>query len=228
MDIGLVIFDCDGVLVDSEVLAVRTLIEELRRVGVEVDEDFVHDRFLGRSFSVVQQVVERQFGVILPAAFEAEARTRLVEVFDRDLRAMPGAAEAVRGLGVPCCLATSSAPERLARSLEITGLAGLFAGRCFTAAEVARGKPEPDLFLLAATTMGVRPERCLVIEDTEAGVIAARRAGMQVWRFTGGSHFRGALSAEPPEARPHRHFDSFARFYDGAPGLRRTCCGVQP
>ena len=228
MDTGLVIFDCDGVLVDSEVLAVRTLIEDLRRVGVDVDEAFVHDRFLGRSFPVVQQVVERQFGVVLPPAFEAETRARLVEVFGRDLRPMPGAAETVRQLGVPCCLATSSAPERLARSLEITGLAPLFAGRCFTAAEVARGKPEPDLFLLAADRMGVRPEHCLVIEDTEAGLIAARRAGMQVWRFTGGSHFRGGWHPEPPEARPHRHFDSFARFFDGAPDLRRACCGVQP
>lgn len=198
MDIGLVIFDCDGVLVDSEVLAVAVLIAELDRAGARVDEAFVHRHFLGRSFPVVQEVVQRQFGVTLPETFQAGERARLLAAFETGLRAMPGAAETVRALAVPFCLATSSTPARLTRSLEITGLAALFEGRCFTASQVARGKPAPDLFLLAAAEMGVAPARCLVIEDTEPGVRAGLAAGMQVWRFTGGSHFAN----RSPRMRP--------------------------
>ncbi len=224
MDIGLVIFDCDGVLVDSEVLAVAVLIAELDRAGARVDEAFVHRHFLGRSFPVVQEVVQRQFGVTLPETFQTEERARLLAAFETGLRPMPGAAETVRTLAVPFCLATSSTPARLTRSLEITGLAALFEGRCFTASQVARGKPAPDLFLLAAAEMGVAPERCLVIEDTEPGVRAGLAAGMQVWRFTGGSHFATRSPEDAPDAQPHRRFDSFDRFYETLPGLRRANC----
>lgn len=224
MDIGLVIFDCDGVLVDSEVLAVAVLIAELDRAGARVDEAFVHRHFLGRSFPVVQEVVQRQFGVTLPETFQAEERARLLAAFETGLRAIPGAAETVRALAVPFCLATSSTPARLTRSLEITGLAAFFEGRCFTASQVARGKPAPDLFLLAAAEMGVAPARCLVIEDTEPGVRAGLAAGMQVWRFTGGSHFANRSPEDAPDARPHRRFDSFDRFYETLPGLRRASC----
>ncbi|MBO4168525.1 HAD family hydrolase [Cereibacter azotoformans] len=224
MDIGLVIFDCDGVLVDSEVLAVAVLVAELERAGVCVDEAFVHRHFLGRSFPAVQEVVLRDFGVTLPETFQADERARLLQAFETGLRPVPGAAEVVRALAVPSCLATSSSPARLARSLEITGLAPLFEGRCFTASQVARGKPFPDLFLFAAAEMGVEPGRCLVIEDTEPGVRAALAAGMQVWRFTGGSHLAGRRIEDPPDARPHRRFDSLLRFYETLPGLRRASC----
>lgn len=228
MDIGLVIFDCDGVLIDSEVLAVATLAGELRRLGLPVDEAFVHRHFLGRSFPVVRQVIADRFGQALPEGFETRFREHLTQVFARDLLPMPGAEAAVRALTVPFCLATSSTPERLARSLDITGLAPLFAGRSFTASRVARGKPAPDLFLLAAAEMGVAPARCLVLEDAEPGIRAGLAAGMQVWRFTGGSHFQAIAGPEPADARPHRHIASFDEMFEVAPRLRRAPSKVLP
>lgn len=228
MDIGLVIFDCDGVLIDSEVLAVATLIEALQPLGVRIDEAFVHRHFLGRGFPVIREVLAERFGVLLPDGFEAVYRGRLSEVFAAGLRPVPGVIETVRALRVPYCLATSSAPERLAVSLRIAGLAPLFEGCCFTASQVARGKPAPDLFLLAAAGMGVAPARCLVIEDTLPGLRAGLAAGMQVWRFIGGSHFRGAVPDEPADCRPHRRFACFTEFFDLAPGLRRARCGALP
>ncbi|MGP3697215.1 HAD family hydrolase [Rhodobacter sp. NSM] len=224
MDIGLVIFDCDGVLVDSEVLAVAVLIAELERVGVTVDESFVHRNFLGRSFAVVRDVVLREFGIALPESFQEEERARLLSAFETGLHPVPGAIETVMALRVPYCLATSSTPARLARSLELTGLAPLFEGRCFTSGQVARGKPAPDLFLFAAASMGVEPSRCLVIEDAEPGLRAAIDAGMQVWHFTGASHLAGRSLEATPGLRPHRRFDNFADFYTTMPGLRQDCC----
>lgn len=208
----LVIFDCDGVLIDSEIISAHMLIGELARLGVQIDLDYVTRHFLGRSYPVVMQQIRQEFGLDLPPAFEEAYRARLLEAFERDLRVMPGAAEVLSAMPIPWCVATSSSPRRAEMSLRIAGLWHLAEGRLFTASEVARGKPAPDLFLHAAARMGVLPARCLVIEDTLAGIRAARAAGMAVWRFTGGSHLRGRLEPEPPDAMPDMRFDSFARF----------------
>ena len=129
---------------------------------------------------------------------------------------MPGVAATIANLATPYCLATSSSPERLSHSLALTGLAAAFMHRTFTASRVARGKPAPDLFLLAAHEMQADPARCLVIEDSETGMRAGLAAGMEVWRFTGGSHLRGMDLTPPPDATPHRsfaHFDDFAALF---------------
>lgn len=203
MDTDLVIFDCDGVLIDSEVISARMLIAELKGYGVEMDMAFVSRHFLGRSYPVVLREVRERWGVALPAEFEDDYRARLLAAFGRELRVMPGAVEVVEALGRPYCLATSSSPERLASSLRLTGLAALFEGRSFTASEVARGKPAPDLFLHVAARMGVVPGRCLVIEDSLNGVRAGLAAGMEVWRFVGGSHLAGIDLTLPEDAVPH-------------------------
>lgn len=228
MEFGLVIFDCDGVLIDSEVISLRMLISELRSHGLELTVEFVSRHFLGRSYPVVLQEIRSRFGLDLPPSFEADYRTRLLAAFERELRVMPGVAEVVRGLAAPFCVATSSSPERVRHSLQIAGLSSLMGTHVFTASEVARGKPAPDLFLHSAARMGVEPARCLVIEDTETGIRAGRAAGMQVWRFTGGSHLAGAQPPEPEDARPHRSFAAFADFFRLAPSLRRQSCGVAP
>nr|MCU0801830.1 HAD family hydrolase [Paracoccaceae bacterium] len=199
------------VLIDSEVISARQLIAELAGYGVEIDMDFVTRQFLGRSYPTVLREVRETFGVTLPDRFEADYRARLLQAFQTDLRIMPGVAQALGALPLPYCLATSSSPERLATSLALVGLTAAFAGRSFTASEVARGKPAPDLFLHAAARMGVAPARCLVIEDSLTGIRAGLAAGMQVWRFTGGSHLRGLDLTPPPDASPHRSFDDFAR-----------------
>jgi HAD superfamily hydrolase (TIGR01509 family) len=217
----LVIFDCDGVLIDSEVISARMLIAELAGYGVQMDMAFVSRHFLGRSYPVVLREVRERWGVALPDRFEADYRARLLAAFDRELAVMPGAVEAIAALDRPYCLATSSSPERLHRSLEITGLAPLFAGRSFTASEVANGKPAPDLFLHAAARMGADPAACLVIEDSLNGVRAGLAAGMQVFRFTGGTHLRGLDLAAPEDARPHATLDRFDALFALRPDLGR-------
>ncbi len=218
-DFDLVIFDCDGVLIDSEVISARMLIQELRSYAVAVDIAYVARHFLGRSYSAVLSQIRTDFGVDLPEGFEADYRARLLAAFARDLRIMPGVAAVIDALAVPYCLATSSSPERLATSLQIVGLTQAFAGRCTTTSEVANGKPAPDIFLHAAGKMGVDPARCLVIEDSFSGIAAGLAAGMTVWRYVGGSHLHGLDLPPAAGARPHREFASYGEFFHLSHGL---------
>ncbi len=208
----LVIFDCDGVLIDSEIISAQMLVDELARLGVAIDLPYVARHFLGRSYPTVMQQIRSDFGLDLPPAFEDEYRARLLAAFETRLQVIPHVAEVLEAIAVPFCVATSSSPRRAQRSLQIAGLWGRVEGRLFTASEVARGKPAPDLFLHAAARMGVRPGATLVIEDSLTGIRAAHAAGMEVWRFTGASHLRGVAEPEPEDARPDHRFDSFAGF----------------
>jgi HAD superfamily hydrolase (TIGR01509 family) len=215
----LIIFDCDGVLIDSEVISARQLIHELSGYGVDMDMAFVSRHFLGRSYPVVLQEVRDRWGVQLPDRFEADYRARLLAAFERDLQVMPGVQALIAALRLPYCLATSSSPERMRRSLQITGLSPLFSNRCFTASEVARGKPAPDLFLHAAARMGVDPAACVVIEDSLNGVRAGLAAGMRVWRFAGGSHLKGLDLTPPDDAIPEATYHDFAALRAAHPDL---------
>ena len=222
MAVDLVIFDCDGVLIDSEIISAKMLVDELARLGVAIDLDYVARHFLGRSYPTVMQQIREEFGLDLPEAFEEQYRNRLLAAFERDLTIMPGVAEVVAGLAVPYCIATSSSPRRARRSLEIVAFPGLEETPLFTASMVEHGKPAPDLFLLAAEKMGVKPRDCLVIEDSLNGIRAARAAGMEVLRFTGGTHLQGRDLTPPADAGPAKTFDSFARFFQIVPQLRRA------
>jgi HAD superfamily hydrolase (TIGR01509 family) len=215
----LIIFDCDGVLIDSEIISARMLVDALAERGVQIDLPYVARHFLGRSYPVVMQTIRQDFGLDLPPAFEEDYRERLLDGFRRNLQIMPGVREALDRLTVPYCVATSSSPRRVQMSLSLVGLWETVKDRTFTASEVARGKPAPDLFLHSAARMGARPAQCLVIEDSLTGVQAGLAAGMTVWRFTGGSHMGPDTPAEPPEARPHARFASFAEFFQIAPEL---------
>jgi HAD superfamily hydrolase (TIGR01509 family) len=188
----LIIFDCDGVLIDSEVISTHTLLDTLGVHGLDVDIGYVRKTYLGRTISVVKSDYLRLMGHDLAETFEADFLARLSESYRRDLVAMAGVRELLSGLELPYCMATSSSIDRAMLSLEVTGLFPLFEGRIFCASMVKRGKPAPDLFLHAATSLGAEPKRCLVIEDSEAGLLAGENAGMTVWRFVGGSHFREA------------------------------------
>jgi HAD superfamily hydrolase (TIGR01509 family) len=220
----LVIFDCDGVLIDSEIISARMLIDELAVLGIDIDLPYVARHFLGRSYPTVMQTIRREYGVDLPAAFEDQYRERLLEGFRKDLKIMPGVLEVLSQLAVPFCVATSSSPRRAEMSLKLTGLRPLVGDRLFTASQVAHGKPAPDLFLFAAAQMGTRPDRALVIEDSLTGLRAARAAEIPVWWFTGGSHFRtgNPLPDPPSDAEPQHRFDDFAEFFQTAPRLRRA------
>lgn len=215
---ALIIFDCDGVLIDSEAISYQVLTDELALEGIVIDLGAFRRHFLGRSFPVVETEVSRVWSHQLPPEFQSRYLTRLLARFEHQLAAMAGVAEVLADLSVPFCLATSSSPERLRRSLAVTGLAPFFADRIFTAAEVKHGKPAPDLFLYAARRMGIPPADVAVLEDSEPGLVAAVNAGMTVWQFTGGGHMAG----EPPSPRAERHFSSFAAFRSGLPQLFRT------
>ena len=186
----LIIFDCDGVLIDSEVISTHTLMQTLGLHGLDVDMDYVRRTYLGRTISVVKSDYRSRIGRDLVETFEEEFLARLAENYRRDLLVMDGVKELLAELSIPYCMATSSSMERARLSLEVSGLLPLFEGKFFTASMVARGKPAPDLFLLVARTLGAEPKKCLVIEDSEAGLLAGENAGMTVWRFVGGSHFR--------------------------------------
>jgi HAD superfamily hydrolase (TIGR01509 family) len=190
MNLDLVIFDCDGVLIDSEVISSRVLVELAAQNGIEFDAAFVREHFLGRSFPTVAKTLRETFARELPADFEATYRARLLSRFEVELKPTAGLLPFLQRLTVRSCVATSSSPPRVERSLELAGLRGFFP-QVFTASLVSRGKPAPDLFLHAARSLDVRPERCLVIEDSRPGVEAALAAGMEVMIFTGGSHMAG-------------------------------------
>ena len=219
--IDLVIFDCDGVLIDSEIISARMLVTELAGLGLQIDLDYVARHFLGRSYPTVMATIRSEFGLDLPPAFEDQYRARLMAAFEEGLQIMPFVRGVIDTLALPYCVATSSSPMRAQRSLQMVGLGDLAGDRLFTATMVQNGKPAPDLFLLCAARHGADPARCLVIEDSLNGVRAAKAAGMPVWRFVGGSHLHGRDLLEPKGARADRQFDSFAGFYDLDPALRR-------
>ncbi|MEX3006924.1 HAD family hydrolase [Hoeflea sp. TYP-13] len=216
----LVIFDCDGVLIDSEIISAMTLMELLAGHGLQIDLQHVQRHFLGRSFPTVAASIRNQFDLDLPASFESDYRRILLESFEGGLSPSDGIFAVLETLVVPYCVATSSSPERVHRSLKIAGLDRYFADHTYTASEVEKGKPAPDLFLHVAASEGFEPERCLVIEDSMPGVEAANAAGMSVLRYIGGSHFDGVRSHAEREAGGSAVFDSWSKFYDIVPSLR--------
>jgi HAD superfamily hydrolase (TIGR01509 family) len=185
----LIIFDCDGVLVDSEVLSCRCLSEELAGYGIELDPDQALDLFLGRSVSAVFDHYQAS-GHAIPAQFSTELKTRVRAAFQTALCPIEGVNSVLEGLKIPHCVASSSDLDRVSFSLSLTGLTPHFDSRLYTAQMVERGKPAPDLFLYAAEKMQAVPRRTLVIEDSVSGVTAAKAAGMTVWGFVGGSHYQ--------------------------------------
>lgn len=186
--IDLVIFDCDGVLVDSEPIANRVLVEALSRIGYPITIDQAVEKFVGRSMKSVIALVEQERGRPLPAGFLEDVQAATFARFRAELTAMNGVGAAIDRIDVPVCVASSGMPEKIELSLSLTGLADRFNGKLFSAAMVSRGKPAPDLFLLAAERMGVAPDRTLVIEDSVPGIEAALAAGMIVMGFVGGGH----------------------------------------
>ena len=174
----LVIFDCDGVLVDSDRIALRIQAERITALGIPTTyEDCVRD-FLGLGMPATLRILEERLGGPLPAGWVDDLDAAVREAFRAELRPVPGVMAALDAIDLPTCIASSGSQEKMRLTLGLTGLAERSAGRVFSADEVERGKPAPDLFLHAAARMGVAPERCIVVEDSPFGVAAARAAGM--------------------------------------------------
>ncbi|MCX4866466.1 HAD family hydrolase [Streptomyces sp. NBC_00257] len=181
----LVIFDCDGVLVDSERIAVRIEVQIGAELGWPLTADEVIEKFVGRSNKSISELVDAR----LPgksAAWQERYEALHREAVDRELVAVEGIHEALAAIALPTCVASSGSHEKMRHTLGHTGLYAHFEGRIFSATEVARGKPAPDLFLHAARRMGVEPAACAVVEDSKYGVQAARSAGMRAFGFAGG------------------------------------------
>lgn len=194
-----IIFDCDGVLVDSEPLSMRADVELLARHGVTITAEEAHRRFVGLTFEAMQARLEQEIGRRLPATLRAEKDQLLLELYQHHLREVPGVRAVLEGLAGAPSIASNSPRDRVVVALALTGLQDFFGGRITSYEEVAQGKPAPDIYLRAAEKAGVGPRDCLVIEDSVTGVTAAFRAGCKVIGFTGthpdGGHHAGALRA---------------------------------
>jgi HAD superfamily hydrolase (TIGR01509 family) len=182
----LVIFDCDGVLVDSERIGVRIDVQMLADLGWPLSEPEVIERFVGRSEAYMTGEIEATLGRRLDAGWDEPYRHLYREAFEAELEPVDGVVAALDGIAAPKCVASSSSHERLRHTLGLTGLLARFDGRIFSAEEVENGKPAPDLFLHAAATLGADPARCAVVEDSRHGVEAARAAGMRAFAYAGG------------------------------------------
>jgi HAD superfamily hydrolase (TIGR01509 family) len=182
-EFDLVIFDNDGVLVDSEPVANTVLARLLTEYGFPCTVEASMAQFMGRSVPQVRAIVEERLGRALPADLEARYTGELYPSFRHWLQPIPVVVEALRAIEQPVCVASSGTHERIRLTLGCTGLWERFGGRVFSAQDVARGKPAPDLFLHAAATLGAEPRRCAVVEDSPAGVTAANAAGMTSFAF---------------------------------------------
>jgi HAD superfamily hydrolase (TIGR01509 family) len=195
-EIELVIFDCDGVLIDSEPIANRVFAHQLESVGIFMTTQEVIRTFIGRSRDTCIEMAGKMRGEPLPADFAGKWDAALHEALEKEVKPVAGVAELLRTLTLPYCVASNGEPLHMRLGLTAAGLMPLVEGRLFSAAQVARPKPAPDLFLYAAKTMGFAPGRCAVIEDTPTGVKAGVAAGMKVFAYAGAAHAdRESLSA---------------------------------
>ena len=209
IDPALVIFDCDGVLVDSEVLEHAVDVELLADHGYITTVDRLIGLFVGIARRDMYATVFAELGREVPLDLLVERERRVWTRCRKELRIIPGvdaALEAIRG--VPKCVASSSTPDKLQMKLELTNLASWFAPHIFSTALVARGKPAPDIYLYAARTVGVEANNCVVVEDSPHGVSGAKAAGMTVVGFAGGGHATPLLRAELMAAGADQVVDS--------------------
>ncbi|HZT89065.1 MAG TPA: HAD-IA family hydrolase [Stellaceae bacterium] len=224
----LVIFDCDGVLIDSEVIANRILAECLFADGFGASLDEVMGIGLGKNEKSLRLAIEAEFGRKLPGDFMTAMRTAVMQAFTAELRAIVGIEQVVAGLRIPFCVASNSHIDRVRHALRVTGLLDFFGDRIFTAGMVAHGKPAPDLFLFAAAQCGVPPAQCLVIEDGLGGVAAAKAAGIEVVGFCGGSHCPAGHREALLAAGCSRVFDRAAEIGEFLGEVRQMRVAPQP
>jgi HAD superfamily hydrolase (TIGR01509 family) len=184
----LIIFDCDGVLVDSEIIAHTLLAQMMTDLGPPMTTAEAVQKFAGRSLADTLSLIEAGLGRSIPEELGQRYGRLLLERLGGELKPIAGVKAAIAALPYPRCVASSSSLERIRLSLEATELASLFGANIFSATQVAHGKPAPDLYLFASRRMGIAPEHCVVVEDSALGVTAGRAAGMKVIGFTGAAH----------------------------------------
>ncbi|WP_049823686.1 HAD family hydrolase [Bradyrhizobium sp. WSM2254] len=182
----LVIFDSDGVLVDSEIIALTVLVRTASEEGVAISLEDAIRSFRGLKMTECVREIERRLGRSVRDTFVADVRRATALAFDAELKPVEGIHAALAEIAVPVCVASNGPMPKLTHALGLTKLLGHFEGRIFSAYEVGSWKPDPGLFLHAAQTLGAHPSRCVVVEDSLSGIHAAKAAGMRVLGFTGG------------------------------------------
>ena len=185
---SLVIFDCDGVLVDSEPISMAVLRDVIAAAGHEIEEAEAYRLFLGRSMATITETLAERIGLSFTPDHLEAIRLQLADRFRAELKPVSGIREALLAIPHRRCVASSSKPERIRLSLKVAGLLELLEPSIYSSTMVKRGKPAPDLFLHAAREMSAEPAACIVVEDSPAGIEAAKAAGMRVFAFAGGSH----------------------------------------
>ncbi|HLV00921.1 MAG TPA: HAD family hydrolase [Acidobacteriota bacterium] len=217
----LIIFDCDGVLIDSEAISSRIEIAAFEELGCSLTRHEYLKLTAGRTEEEeIWRSIASQHGIRLPEGFAERMRKSVEEAFETELRPIEGVKDVLHVIALDKCVASGSRPERLKRVLEISGLNRFFNGNVFSATQVPRGKPHPDLFLFAARKMGVSPSRCVVIEDSPAGAHGALTAGMEVIGFVGAGHCDPAWSRELERAGVENIIDDMRMLPDMLETLR--------
>ena len=194
-----IIFDCDGVLVDSEPIANQMLITMAAELGVAIDMHFAIDHFIGKSLYTCMETISQYGKIKLPDNFEKDFRTRSFQQFKEQLQPIPGIKDVLKRLELPFCVASSGPVNKIELNLKTTGLYSFFEGKIFSCYMVNAWKPEPDVFLLAAKTMGFAPKDCLVVEDSLAGITAAQNGGFDVVAYKSEFNIKELQNLEIPK-----------------------------
>ena len=194
-----IIFDCDGVLVDSEPIANQMLITMAAELGVAIDMNFAIDHFIGKSLYTCMETISQYGKIKLPDNFEKDFRTRSFQKFKEQLQPIPGIKDVLKRLELPFCVASSGPVNKIELNLKTTGLYSFFEGKIFSCYMVNTWKPEPDVFLLAAKTMGFATKDCLVVEDSLAGITAAQNGGFDVVAYKSEFNIKELQNLEIPK-----------------------------
>lgn len=181
-----IIFDCDGVLVDSEEISNRVHIEMVKEIGLDIEMEYAMEKFSGKSLNSIFEYFEERIGKKLPNNFESEFRRRTFELFKTDIQAIPGIHDLLDKISIPICVASSGPLEKIKLNLTSTNLIEKFNNNIFSSYEIGSWKPDPGIFEHAAKSMGFEPKDCVVIEDSISGINAAKRGGFEVFGFTNG------------------------------------------
>ena len=210
--IDLIIFDFDGVLVDSETMGCQIWSDVFAKHGMTVSAQDIMEKYTGKTGTLICSLVEQEYGYHIPDGFLDEVNETTEEIMSRELKTVAGVLETMPKLYVPVCIASGSRPKRLNMCLDVTGLRRWFPDETvFNSHCVKNGKPAPDLFFYAAEKMKVSPEKCLVIEDSTAGIIGAKAAGMKAYGFIGASHCTPERGRQLIENGADLLFDDFTK-----------------
>lgn len=223
----LLIFDFDGVLVDSELIIHQILIEEIAHYGPRFNLNVFMNRFAGRTTADIVKIIKIENKVPLPDDFLSHLEEQLLIKLPPRLQATPGTAKMLQALSELKCVASNASEERLNYFLNVVNLSKFFKGNIFSAEMVAHPKPHPDLFLFSAKTMGVSPQDCLVIEDSVTGIKAAKAAGMKALGFTGAHHLGPAYNKDLLEAGVEFIFKNMTELPSLLESLRNQEAGIK-